>query len=374
MGTSFEYIDIGAIDQGEKAILRAGLISCAEAPSRARQLVQGGDVLVSTVRPNLNAVAFVTPAFNGATASTGFTVLRPNPSLLDSRYLFFWVRSPQFVAEMTMNATGASYPAVSDAIVKRSVIPSPPLPEQRRIAAILDKANAIRRQRRQSLELTQDLLRSAFLDMFGDPVVNSNGHRWRQLRDVCLKITDGEHLNPALVSSGVPLVMAGDLSDAGVSFDAGKFVSEADAARFRGKCAPELSDVLLVGRGATIGRSTLVDKSEPFCLMGSVILLKCDKSLVLPDYLVSLLREPSYRKKLFSTSGSSAQQAIYLKDVAALPIPLPALRQQQLFCEIALATRRRMAILKDAQEAGEALFQSLSQRAFAGELTTTAGA
>jgi hypothetical protein len=63
-----------------------------------------------------------------------------------------------------------------------------------------------------------------------------------------------------------------------------------------------------------------------------------------------------------------------LKDVAALPIPLPALRQQQLFCEIALATRRRMAILKDAQEAGEALFQSLSQRAFAGELTTTAGA
>ena len=117
---TFRYIDISSVSQDEKRIIPNGEIPTAEAPSRARQLVRAGDVLVSTVRPNLNAVAVVPEEMDGATASTGFCVLRPDQNRLQERYLFHWVQSPTFIADMVKQATGQSYPAVSDKIVKRS--------------------------------------------------------------------------------------------------------------------------------------------------------------------------------------------------------------------------------------------------------------
>src|SRR5690348_4215389 len=77
-GELIRYIDLSAVDNERKAITAARIILGDKAPSRARQIVQAGDILVSTVRPNLNGVASVPPELDGATASTGFCVLRPN--------------------------------------------------------------------------------------------------------------------------------------------------------------------------------------------------------------------------------------------------------------------------------------------------------
>ena len=86
----FTYPDLSAVDQESKLIIAARELSCGEAPSRARQLVVKGDVLVSTVRPNLNGVARVPDQLDGATASTGFCVLRAREPRLDGGYLFHW--------------------------------------------------------------------------------------------------------------------------------------------------------------------------------------------------------------------------------------------------------------------------------------------
>ena len=171
-GEKFLYIDLSAIDQERKEIVAARSVACAEAPSRARQLVEQGDVLVSTVRPNLNGVARVRGEHHGATASTGFCVLRPAGEKLDSAYAFQWVKSSNFVNAMVSMATGASYPAVSDRIIFESKIPLPPLPEQRRIAAILDQADALRAKRREALAQLDSLTQSIFIEIFGDPELN----------------------------------------------------------------------------------------------------------------------------------------------------------------------------------------------------------
>ncbi len=187
----FHYIDISSVDRESKQISATQLILPCDAPSRARQIVKAGDILVSTVRPNLNAVAEIPERLDGATASTGYCVLRTDKARIDSRYLYFWVRSSGFIKEMVKRATGASYPAVSDKIVKDSTLPLPPLPEQKRIAAILDKADSIRRKRQETVRLTEELLRSAFLEMFGDPVVNPKGWDICRLGDVVQEIESG---------------------------------------------------------------------------------------------------------------------------------------------------------------------------------------
>lgn len=136
----FTYIDLSAVNQMTKQIEDSRILAVEEAPGRARQLVKTGDVLVSTVRPNLNAVALVESELDGATASTGFCVLRPNRLIIEPGLLFAWVRNQLFIDELTSLAKGASYPAVTDDIVKALKMPVPPLEEQKRIVALLDAA------------------------------------------------------------------------------------------------------------------------------------------------------------------------------------------------------------------------------------------
>ncbi len=137
--TEFTYIDLSAVNQMTKQIDDARTLPVNEAPGRARQLVKSGDVLVSTVRPNLNAVALVGSELNGSTASTGFCVLRPNRTIVEPGVLFAWARNQLFIDELTSQAKGASYPAVTDNVVKALEIPVPPLDEQKRIVARLDE-------------------------------------------------------------------------------------------------------------------------------------------------------------------------------------------------------------------------------------------
>jgi len=136
------YVDISSVSGEYKKIMEFNTIPSRTAPSRARQKIQDGDILVSTVRPNLNAVAVIENKANNMIASTGFCVLRPNGERLDGRFLFELVKTPTFVLSMTRQAKGASYPAVSNKIVMDELIQLPPLDVQQKIADILDRTAA----------------------------------------------------------------------------------------------------------------------------------------------------------------------------------------------------------------------------------------
>jgi len=130
------YIDIGSIDRSEKRIGETALVTGSDAPTRARQWVRSGDVLVSMTRPNLNAVAQVGAEFEGAVASTGFDVLRS--AGVSPGWIFYRVRTSEFVAAMSEDLQGVVYPAVRPRDIRRHELPLPPLPEQHRIVDALE--------------------------------------------------------------------------------------------------------------------------------------------------------------------------------------------------------------------------------------------
>src|SRR5207249_11345626 len=130
------YIDIGSIDRDLKRVGANEKITRTNAPTRARQWVKPGDVLVSLTRPNLNAVALVTPELDGAVASTGFDVLRPQGILPE--WIFNRVRSQAFVSDVCEGVQGVVYPAIRPADVRRHDLPIPPIQEQRRIVDAID--------------------------------------------------------------------------------------------------------------------------------------------------------------------------------------------------------------------------------------------
>jgi hypothetical protein len=141
----FRYVDISSIDRERKIISGPVELLGSEAPSRARKEIRSGDVLVSTVRPNLNAVAIVPDDLDGQIASTGFCVLRAKKETIVPQYLFRFCQTTQFVESLSTRVRGAHYPAVSDSAIKEMEVPLPPLSEQRRIVHILDQADTIRK-------------------------------------------------------------------------------------------------------------------------------------------------------------------------------------------------------------------------------------
>lgn len=132
----FTYVDIGSVDRFKKKVTAPQRMLGKDAPSRARKLIKAGDTLVSTTRPNLNAVALVDQSLNGQIASTGFEVLRA-PGL-DPRWLGYLVRTSAFVDAMTSLVQGALYPAVRGKDVRSFEAPIAPSNEQKRIADKLD--------------------------------------------------------------------------------------------------------------------------------------------------------------------------------------------------------------------------------------------
>ena len=135
---SFIYLDIASIDNSSFRLVSPKVLSGRDAPSRARQKVRGGNVLFSTVRTYLKNIAMVPAEFDGEVASTGFCVLNPADEI-DSRFIFYFVLSDEFIFKLNPLQRGTSYPAVRDEDVLSQALMLPPLPEHRRIVAEIEK-------------------------------------------------------------------------------------------------------------------------------------------------------------------------------------------------------------------------------------------
>jgi type I restriction enzyme S subunit len=356
----FEYIDLSAIDQESKAIVAARELPCAEAPSRARQIVAAGDVLVSTVRPNLNGVARVPSRMDGATASTGLCVLRPRPEKLHGAYLFHWVRSPGFIAEMVRRATGASYPAVSDRIVFESKLPLPPLPDQQRIAEALDRAEALQTKRRAALAELDTLTQSLFLDMFGNPMRNPKGWPERRLDSVC-NLVNGRAFEPdEWEGEGLPIIRIQNLNDATKPFN---YSRRALPERFRVKTG----DILFSWSGTPGTSFGCFRWNRPEGWLNQHIFNVHLNGDLVGDFFISQLNL-KLGELIAKAHGGVGLQHVTKRMVDETMLMVPPLLMQRLFADHA----SQVEALKVAHCASlaelDALFASLQHRAFQGEL------
>ena len=364
---SFDYIDLSSVDKNTKSIVSIERYECFDAPSRARQLVEVDDVLVATVRPNLNGVALVNGAYHGMTASTGYCVLRPDKDKLYSRFLFHWVKTGMFVQRMVDVATGANYPAVSDAKVKASKIPLPPLAEQKRIAGILDAADALRTKRREALAQLDTLLQSTFLDMFGDPATNSMGwnvvafesignSRLGKMLDKGKEVGDCQF--PYLANTNVQWGRF-DLADLR-TMD----FSESDREKFK----LEEGD-LLICEGGEVGRTAIWRGAhDRIYFQKALHRVRLDPTVATPEFVFQFMwfmaKNGGFRE--LTTSATIAHlTGVKLR---RLTFPCPPLELQHRYAAIVNSVEQQRANQRAHLAELDTLFASLQSRAFRGDL------
>ncbi|QPZ91576.1 restriction endonuclease subunit S [Thioclava electrotropha] len=368
----FDYIDLSSVDRYEKAIMAATPTIPSKAPSRARQLVKSGDILVSTVRPNLNAVAIVEEDLDGATASTGFSVLRADAKKAASRYIYHWVRTPSFVADMVRKATGASYPAVSDKIVTESLFPLPPLEEQRRIAEILDAADALRRRRREALALLDALPGAIFAEMFG-ALTTSDRFPRGPMSNLITGFDTGKNLAPASDEEGTRHRV---LKVSAVT--KGEFI-EAESKPLPAEYSPPESHFVKPGdllfsranTSALIGATAMVETVSDNIVLPDKIWRFClDEEKADPIFLHYLFGTRKFRDEVSrrATGSSGSMKNISKGKVLSIEVGQPSLEIQRVFSRRVRIARSMRAQVSEHLAELDTLFASLQSRAFAGKL------
>lgn len=160
-----EYVDIAGVGPG--VLDRTRHLPLAEAPSRARRVVRKGDTLLATVRPNLRSFWFARAPAANMVASTGFAVLRANDGL-DERFLYYLVSDQAFTDYLTANVKGAAYPAVDARTIARAKVHVPPLPIQRKIAAILSAYDDLIENSLRRIEILEEMARNLYREWFVD--------------------------------------------------------------------------------------------------------------------------------------------------------------------------------------------------------------
>ena len=366
---TFNYIDIGAVSQDTKRVEAPQVIPCEEAPSRARQVVKKNDVLVSTVRPNLNAVAQVPAELDGTIASTGFSVLRPDPKKLEPSYLYHWVQTNVFVSKMMLQATGQSYPAVSDKIVKSSTIPLPPLEEQKRIAGILDQADTLRRLRTRALDKLNTLGQAVFHEMFGDPKNNVHDFPETTLENLCQVISDCLHKTPEHTEGrmGHPSVRSSDLQSGFIDLSSTKHVSAETYADRIQRHRPVAGDVVYCREGARYGNCGMVPPNTELCLGQRTMLFQAKSGSVTPEYLWSVISSDELKKQADMTVGGAASPHVNIRDIRKFTCLLPPYQLQEQFSQkIEMVLGMRNCAIDHLRKT-DTLFASLQHRAFRGE-------
>ena len=315
-------------------------------------------VLFGKLRPYLRKVA--RPEFSGI-CSTDIVPIAPSEQL-DRNYLFQWLRTDAVIGKATSMASGANLPRISPKHLLEFELPLPPLDEQRRIAAILDDADALRRRRRGSRQLVMQFLHSTFATLFGD--ADENRRQWPivAVGEVADCIVPGRD-KPKGFSGGTPWVTTSDLIHLGdtCGSSSGIGLSDAEIEAAAARVIP--NDSVIITCVGDLGISSIA--RQRMVINQQLHAFQVRSSLT-PEYLCFAL---SYKKLYMERMSSSTTLPYMNKSVCnGIPIMLPDLEIQQNFSSAYIRASACIHAMRQHEQRLNDLFTALQHRAFSGEL------
>lgn len=327
------YIDISSIDNTIQKMTDVISVTFGDAPSRAQQKVEYGDIIVSTVRPNLKNIAIIDRYESNLVASSGFCVLR-NTEHVERNYLYHYITNDLFTQHLMKLTTGANYPAVRDQDVRDSIIPIPPKSIQLAIVSELDKINELIRLKKEQLKDYDNLAQSIFYEMFGDPVENEKGWEVKKMKDVCTHIVDCPHSTPkkADTTTNYPCIRTSELKGGTISWSTMQYLEKDEYEKRIARLKPETGDIIF-GREGTIGDAVILPSGYNFSLGQRTMLIRTDNEMIINTFMHRTLMSEWIKHQIEYVNVSSTVAHVNIKDFKLFDVPLPPLPLQHLFAQ-----------------------------------------
>lgn len=346
------------LKEAPERITELGYKSCSTT------LLPKGTVLFSSRAP----IGLVAIAGKEMCTNQGFKSLVPSDNV-NSSYLYWCMK--HFTPYIASQGAGSTFKEVSKAIVSKFKIPLPPIEEQKRIAAILDKADEVRRKRQEAIRLTEELARSQFLHMFGDPVTNPK--KWvRKRLGLYISYSNNGLSRRRKISTnqGEVVLRIQDVKNNYIDYSKLNRIPLND--KDKTKYLLEKGDLLFIrvnGNKEYVGRCAVFDGfNETVYHNDHIIRIKTSENI--SSRYLSFLFNDVFGKKILADKikTSAGQYTISQKGIESLEIPIPPIYLQDKFISLFQVNDRLKAKHHKIQEDTEDLFNSLLQRAFKGEL------
>jgi len=355
---------------GLEHVSSEGQVFCAETIDSAevrsnKFLFNKKHILFGKLRPYLRKIA--RPSFSGVCSTDIIPILVGDK--LNRDFLYHFLRTPAMVEFATGRCSGANLPRLSPKQLAVFKIPLPPLSEQKRIAGILDKADAIRRKRQQAIELTEQFLRSTFLDMFGDPVTNPKGWPVGDLGRHLDFLTSGSRGWAKYYSpSGARFIRSLDVQMNYIGEEEIVYV-DAPKSTEANRTRVEPGDVLLTVTGSKIGRVAPIAKNIGAAHISQHVMILRLGDELRPRFLSMYLSDPrGGQHQIKRMQYGQTKPGLNMDQVRKFQVPCPPVGLQDRFLEVWDRYNIMRGNFDLAKDVKDNLFNSLVQRAFRGEL------
>ncbi|TPE53930.1 restriction endonuclease subunit S, partial [Amaricoccus solimangrovi] len=280
-------------------------------------------ILYGKLRPYLAKI--VAPDRSGV-CSTDILPIRPGKRV-DRMFLLHYLRSPAQVAEAANKSTGINLPRLPPSELATTEIPLPPLAEQRRIAGILDAADALRRRRREALALLDALPGAIFAEMFGDPVERSRDREFVPLGEITSKVGSGATPRGGATvyrEKGTKFIRSMNVRD-GIFSEEGMVCIDDAAARQLSNVEVTENDVFLNITGASVARCCRSDDSLSGARVNQHVAIIRPSNAIFTDFIMGALCHPHMNANLLRIAEAGAtRQAITKSEIERLEVPAPS--------------------------------------------------
>jgi type I restriction enzyme, S subunit len=334
-----------------------------------KQKVRRHDVVVAASSGSLDVVGKTAPALCDFDGGFGAfcKVLRPNAKVHPAYFAQFF-KTQNYRRRVSALAAGANINNLRNEHLDEMKMPLPPLPEQRRIAEILDKADALRAKRRAALAQLDTLTQSIFLDMFGDPATNPKQWPLTRLGDLCEEVIDCPHSTPVYSTERTPYlcVRSSDIQNGALDFRETKYVARSEYDRRVARGKPVRGDVIYCREGARFGNAARVIDDRLLCLGQRMMLLRPKLTVAVSEYIWAFLSSTAgYRQAACAVDGSAAPH-VNIREIVAFRLPVPPIDHQRDFARQIAVVGQSNSTHRSSLAEFDALFASLQHRAFQG--------
>ena len=284
-----------------------------------------------------------------------------NRDMLLPKYLFYFCVYFDFEQ---LNTT-VTIPSLTKANLLNIEMNLPSLTVQQKIVERLSKVDELISLRKEQLAKLDQLVKSRFIELFGDPVSNPMGWGQKTLKEVCLKLNDGTHFSPESFETGeYKYVTAKNIKMSGFDFSNITYVPEEVHRPIYERCNPELGDVLYIKDGATTGIAMVNTLEEEFTLLSSVALLKQDRRIMNGYFLAALLNNESMYTDIRGNMGGAAITRLTIAKLNAIKVVLPPIELQNQFATFVEQTEKSKLAIQQSLDKQELLKKSLMQEYF----------
>ncbi|MDO8844085.1 restriction endonuclease subunit S [Methylicorpusculum sp.] len=352
-------------------------ISEKKAEELYRSSVKVGDILIIKIG-SIGYAAELTDlkGYPYAIIPANVAKLKINSKLVTKEYILHWLATKHVARHFYNIASKTAQPALSLGKIKELPIPVPPLPEQKRIAAILDKADSLRRKNQQAIQLADKFLRAVFLDMFGDPVTNPKGWDVKELKDGIISIKSGWSANGESIpcnSEQLGVLKISAVTSGVFKASENKYVPSETIPKNKALIFPKKGD-LLFSRANTrelVAATCIVPESNHNVFLPDKLWkVETNKVKLMPEFLHYSIQQPRFRELLTSqaTGTSGSMLNISKAKFEESELIFPDIGSQKKFAEIYWKIQNVFSKLNQSGVCSFDSFNSLSQKAFTAEL------